>query len=53
MASFRLCVAYGDYLNDGNLFGVAGKGFVRLNFGTPRAQLTEGLERMQKALTAR
>jgi cystathionine beta-lyase len=40
-------------LNDGKLFSAAGDGFVRLNFGTPRALLTEGLERMRKALTAR
>ena len=40
--------------NDGKLFGGApGEGFVRLNFGTPRATLTEGLERMRKALAAR
>ena len=40
-------------LNDGKLFSAAGDGFVRLNFGTPRALLTEGLERMRKALAAR
>ena len=33
--------------NDGALFGPGGQGFVRLNFGTPRALLTEGLERMR------
>ncbi|HET7340415.1 MAG TPA: MalY/PatB family protein [Methylomirabilota bacterium] len=38
-------------LNDGTLFGSAGQGHVRLNFGCPRALLTEGLERMRKALT--
>jgi len=37
-------------LNDGALFGAGGPGFVRLNFGTPRALLTEGLERMRRAL---
>jgi len=36
--------------NDGTTFGRGGKGFVRLNFGCPRAQLTDGLERMRKAL---
>jgi cystathionine beta-lyase len=36
--------------NDGATFGRGGKGFVRLNFGCPRAQLTDGLERMRKAL---
>ena len=37
-------------LNDGARFGPGGEGFVRLNFGCPRATLTEGLERMQAAL---
>ena len=40
-------------LNDGKTFGAAGEGFVRLNFGTPRSILTDGLERMRKALSAR
>ncbi|MBM3218879.1 MAG: putative C-S lyase [Candidatus Rokubacteria bacterium] len=40
-------------LNDGKLFGAPGDGFVRLNFGTPRALLTEGLDRMRRALSAR
>jgi cystathionine beta-lyase len=40
-------------LNDGKAFGAPGEGFVRLNFGTPRALLTEGLGRMRKALTTR
>jgi cystathionine beta-lyase len=39
-------------LNDGKLFGPGGDGFVRLNFGCPRPLLTEGLERMRRALTA-
>jgi cystathionine beta-lyase len=39
-------------LNDGANFGPGGAGFVRLNFGCPRALLTEGLERMRAALTA-
>jgi cystathionine beta-lyase len=38
--------------NDGAAFGPPGEGFVRLNFGCPRATLTEALERMQSALTA-
>jgi cystathionine beta-lyase len=37
-------------LNDGAAFGAGGEGFVRLNFGCPRAILTEGLERMRGAL---
>ena len=36
--------------NDGALFGRGGRGFVRLNFGSPRSILTEGLERMRRAL---
>jgi cystathionine beta-lyase len=36
--------------NDGATFGRGGQGFVRLNFGCPRSLLTEGLERMGKAL---
>ncbi|MFO1372868.1 MAG: PatB family C-S lyase [Candidatus Competibacteraceae bacterium] len=40
-------------LNDGAAFGPGGEGFVRLNFGCPRATLTEGLERMRAALATR
>jgi cystathionine beta-lyase len=40
-------------LNDGATFGRGGRGFVRLNFGCPRATLVEGLERMRAALLAR
>jgi cysteine-S-conjugate beta-lyase len=36
--------------NEGATFGPGGEGFVRLNFGCPRAHLLEGLERMRKAL---
>jgi len=36
--------------NDGVTFGRGGEGFVRLNFGCPRALLTQGLERMEAAL---
>ena len=36
---------------NGTLFGkAAGEGFMRLNFGCPRGQLTQGLERFAKAL---
>lgn len=38
-------------LNDGAWFGDGGDGFVRLNFGCPRATLAEGLERLRLALT--
>ena len=40
-------------LNDGATFGVGGEGFVRLNFGCPRATLKEALERMRAALEER
>jgi cysteine-S-conjugate beta-lyase len=39
-------------LNDGVTFGRGGEGFARLNFGSPRAMLTEGLDRMREALRA-
>jgi len=37
-------------LNDGARFGDEGKNFVRLNFGTTRALLEEGLTRMRDAM---
>jgi len=37
-------------LNDGREFGSGGEGFVRLNFGCPRATLVEALARMKSAL---
>ncbi len=37
-------------LNDGKMYGNGGEGFLRLNFGCPRSQLKEALERMEKAL---
>jgi cystathionine beta-lyase len=40
-------------LNPGESFGRGGEGFVRLNFGCPRAVLREGLERMRQAFEAR
>jgi len=39
-------------VNDGATFGPGGEGFVRLNFGCPRALLEEGLGRMRSALNA-
>ncbi len=39
-------------LSDGATFGRGGAGFVRLNFGCPRSQLAEGLDRMRDALAA-
>ncbi len=37
-------------LNEGRDFGSGGEGFVRLNFGCPRASLIEALTRMKSAL---
>jgi cysteine-S-conjugate beta-lyase len=37
-------------LNDGQTFGENGKGFVRLNFGCPRAALSAALNRMADAV---
>lgn len=42
--------AHGVGLSDGRFFG--SKGWVRLNFGCPREQLDEALERMDAALAA-
>ncbi len=38
-------------LSDGTIYGTGGQGFVRLNFGCPRATLEEALQRMKQALT--
>lgn len=38
-------------LNDGETFGTGGEGFVRLNFGCPRATLVEALERMKNSIS--
>ena len=40
-------------LNKGMDFGEEGAGFARLNVGTTRKQLTEGLERIAAALEKR
>jgi cystathionine beta-lyase len=37
-------------VNDGKWFGEGGEGFVRLNYGCPRAMLQRGLEQMVEAL---
>ena len=42
----------GVALNDGADYGSVGESFVRLNFGCPRATLTEALDRMERALKA-
>ncbi len=45
--------AHGVGLSDGTQFGAPPGQFVRLNFGCPRATLTEALIRMKRALAAR
>ncbi|MBN1427249.1 MAG: PatB family C-S lyase [Anaerolineae bacterium] len=40
-------------LNAGDMFGRGGQGYARLNFGCPRAMLTEALERLRDALQSR
>jgi cystathionine beta-lyase len=48
---YQSCLERGRLvLNDGAKFGRGGEGFVRLNFGCPRALLIEGLERLRQAL---
>ncbi|RJP55109.1 MAG: pyridoxal phosphate-dependent aminotransferase [Anaerolineaceae bacterium] len=39
-------------LSDGKIFGKEGEGHLRINFGTTRSLLQEGLERMKNALDA-
>jgi cystathionine beta-lyase len=38
------------YFSDGALFGEEAAGFVRINFGCPRALLVEALERIERAI---
>ena len=37
-------------LNDGDMFGTGGKGFMRLNVGTPRALLCKALDQLSEAV---
>ena len=37
-------------MNEGAWFGEGGEGFVRLNFGTPRVILEQGLKQLKAAL---
>lgn len=37
------------YLNDGTIFGMEGKGFMRLNVATPRATLSKALRQLKQA----
>lgn len=48
---FKLCLEQGKLaLNNGKDFGQSGQGFARLNFGTSRVTLMQGLERLRTAL---
>ena len=38
------------YFSDGRIFGDEAAGFVRINFGCPRSQLREALERIERAV---
>lgn len=53
MSHDRLCTFFRDdcrlALNDGEMFGPGGNGFMRLNVGAPRATLTEALGRIESA----
>ena len=44
------CKAAGVAPTTGTFFGPEGEGFLRINFACPRAQLTEGIKRLGKAL---
>ncbi|GLX71274.1 MalY/PatB family protein [Paenibacillus glycanilyticus] len=46
----RLYEEAGLRINEGNMYGNAGDGFIRVNIGCTREVLTEGLERLEKAL---
>ena len=39
-------------LNDGEMFGQEGRGFMRMNIASPRAVLQDALERLEKAVKA-
>lgn len=39
-------------LNDGEMFGPGGAGFMRLNIGSPRAYVRQGLEKLARAVQA-
>lgn len=38
------------WVNEGSLYGEAGEGFIRINIACPRQRLTEGLDRLRRAL---
>lgn len=42
----------GLYLTEGEEYGAPGKSFIRMNVACPRARLEDGLERLERSLTA-
>lgn len=38
------------WVNEGSLYGEAGEGFIRINIACPRQRLTDGLNRLRRAL---
>lgn len=40
-------------LNDGEMFGPGGEGFMRMNVGTPRSILLQALQQLETAYTKR
>jgi cystathionine beta-lyase len=39
-------------LNDGAMFGPGGKGFMRMNIGSPRAVLAQALAQLKEAVSS-
>ena len=46
----RIRARTGLYLSEGGQYGAAGEGFLRMNIATSRANVQEGLRRLEKAL---
>ena len=44
------CGRGGIIVEQGDVFGEGGKGFIRFNVGTPKANIAEGLARMKKVI---
>ena len=44
------CGLGGIIVEQGDVFGAGGKGFIRFNVATPRSIIAEGLERMKKVV---
>ena len=47
---YKILLENGLWVNPGNMYGVAGEGFLRINIGCPRAILSEGLNRLRTGL---